>query len=438
MRHYPLMVLSLVSFFYYVDRYVIYILIEPIRTDLNLTDGQMGVITGIAFAITYTLLVLPVGVMTDRVNRVRFLAVFVTIWCGFTALCGLARSYVELIFLRAGVAAGEAGGSIPGQALIADYYPPETRGRAFSVYFSTAHIGKFAAFSGAGYLGELIGWRMTFVVVGLMGLFLGPLLMLTLREPKRGAAEKKEGQEVLPAPPTRLALSRLVQRRGYMLLVVGYALAGMALFSMISWLPAFYMRRFDLETGDAGFLISLTVVVPTLVGMAIGGVLSDKLLKTHISWIAFLPAIALMASCPAMILQVYAPSMTLTILMGLIPALTMGIYAPPLIAAIHLTAGARIRGTATAIVLVALMFFGQGVGPALSGLVSDLFAGHNTPSQPFLSLRYSLSCISALFIAGGVVLFFAGPRIGRDAVTAKSFDTDNSVVLQWETKKLTG
>lgn len=428
-RHYPLAILSLVSLFYYIDRYIIYILIEPIRTELNLTDGQMGMITGLAFAIAYTVLVLPVGILTDRVNRVRFLALFVTIWCLFTAFSGMARSYLEMIFLRAGVAAGEAGGSIPGQALVSDFYPPETRGRAFSVYFSTAHLGKFLAFAGAGYLGELVGWRMTFAIVGSLGLFLGPLLLFTLREPKRGAADGNDGMDVLPAPPKRIAISSLLKRRGYVLLVAGYAFAGMAIFSMISWLPAFFMRRFDLATGDAGLLISVATVLPSLVGMAVGGILSDRLFRTRVSWIAHIPAIVLILACPALVMQVYASSLALTIMVGLIPAIAMGVYAPPLISAIHLTAGARMRGTATAVVLVALMLVGQGLGPALSGLVSEAFSIYNTPDQPYLSLRYSLSCISALFIVGGVLLFFAGPRISRDLETAKKFDRGESPAM---------
>ncbi len=422
MVHYPLFVLSLVNLFYYVDRYVIYILVEPIRLELDLSDGQMGVITGVAFAITYTLLAMPIGMLTDRVNRVRLLTIALTVWCLFTSFCGMARNYWQFIFLRIGVAAGEAGGSIPGQTLVSDHYPPESRGRAFSVFLSMSHIGKILAFAGAGFLNELIGWRWTFAVVGMIGLALAPILLFTVREPRRGAMDGVGTGQLGAAIPAMRAFKELWQRRSYVFLVAGYATTGIAAYSMLSWLPAFFMRRFDMETGEAGLFVSIATVVPSLLGLLLGGILSDKLYKIDPSWVARVPAIALLIACPALVLQVYAPSLTATVLVGIIPAIAAGMYGPPLVSAIHMTAGARMRGTASAILLMALLFVGQGIGPALSGYLSDVFSAHNMVDTPYMSLRYSLAWVSVLYVVGGLLLLLAGPYISRDTETAKLFD----------------
>jgi MFS family permease len=428
--HYPLVVISVINLFYYADRFVIFILVEPIRLELGLSDGQMGFITGAAFAISYVLLAIPVGRLTDTGNRVHLLSAAVTIWCAFTAMCGWAKSYGQLIAYRVGVACGEAAGFIPAQSLVADHYPAATRSRANAVFMSSANFGKILAFSVAGILNELVGWRMTFVIIGLCGLFLGPLLFLTVKEPARGVVDDVEfanTTNTTTAMTTRESIRHLLSRRAYVLMISGYAIAAVAHYSMLSWLPTFFIRRFGFDTGEAGLFTSVVVVVPGLVGMLAAGILSDRLFRRDPKWVAWIPALALALAGPTLILQVFAPNLTMAVMFGLVPAVAVGVYVPPLLTGIQTVSGARMRGTGGAVLLVALLLVGQGVGPALSGFLSDLFAGENTGPNGSESLRNALACISLLYVVGAAVIFRAGRYIRGDMVLARRVDALGAV-----------
>ncbi len=210
--HKPLVALFVVNIFYYIDRYVLNMLIEPIRLEFGLTDGEIGLLTGLAFAISYALMTIPFGRMTDRYNRVRILAVAVSLWSLSTAAFGLARSYVEMLVYRVGVAFGEAGGFIPIQSLVGDLYRPSWRSTAMGILLAGGSIGQLMAYAAAGMMNDAIGWRMTFIILGLAGVGIGPLLWMTIREPQRGASEGLQIQGPADTSSTFGAIGALLGR----------------------------------------------------------------------------------------------------------------------------------------------------------------------------------------------------------------------------------
>ena len=186
------MLLMVVYIFNFIDRQILVILQESIKTDLGLSDSQLGLLSGTAFAVFYVFCGIPIARWADRYNRVNIVSAAVVVWSGMTALCGFAGSYLQLFLARLGVGVGEAGGSPPSHSIISDYFPHEQRGRAMSVYSAGVYIGILVGFLAGGWIGQYFGWRIAFLVVGLPGVLLGILVKLTLREPKRGGLDKAE------------------------------------------------------------------------------------------------------------------------------------------------------------------------------------------------------------------------------------------------------
>ncbi len=188
--HYALSVLTVTYVFNFLDRQLLAILVEPIKTEFGVSDTAMGFLYGFAFALFYATLAIPVAALADRSVRRNILAYAAGIWSLMTVLCGLAGSFIQLLLIRIGVAVGEAGGVPPSQSMVADYYPPEQRATAMAIFSSATFIGTLLALVGGAYVAQTFGWRMAFVIVGAPGLLLALLIRFTLQEPPRGAWDK--------------------------------------------------------------------------------------------------------------------------------------------------------------------------------------------------------------------------------------------------------
>src|ERR1700760_4119763 len=184
-RNYVLMMLTLVYVFNFIDRQVLLILQESIRKELHLSDTQLGLLSGFTFAVFYVTLGIPIARLADRTNRRNTVAISLSLWSIMTACCGLARNFIQLLLARVGVGVGEAGGSPPAHAMISDYFPPEKRSTALSIYSSGLYLGVLIGFLSGGYLNQHMGWRTAFFVVGLPGIIFSLLFYLTVKEPKR-------------------------------------------------------------------------------------------------------------------------------------------------------------------------------------------------------------------------------------------------------------
>lgn len=420
-RHYPLIALTAVNFFFYADRYVLYILVEPIKQEFSLSDGEMGLLTGLAFAITYCLFSIPLGRLADRSGRVKIIAIAAVAWSVSTAMFSFTKNYIQMILLRASVAIGEAGGYVSIQSLIADLYKPEKRTKAMAIVYGGGSLGMIFAYSAAGAISGAYGWRSAFLFLGILGLVFGPLFYYTVKEPLRGATE---GLAIEPAQSRTtlwLSLRQLGQRKSFVWIIFGYMAASVATFAVMTWLPTYLLRRFELSLAMTGLLSSVGSVGPMLMGMVVAGVISDKLYRRDPKWVIWLPAFGLAAAAVFLLLQVSTASLAVAVVAGAIPAFISGVYIPSLMAAMQSIAGARLRGTAAAISALAAMLMGQGGGPVLVGVLSDYFSAANG-GEGYAPLQYALASVSVLYVVAGGFLWLAARYFLKDTKTARQFD----------------
>lgn len=270
-RRFILFMLFLVSMFSYIDRTIISILQIPIKSDLGLSDGQLGALTGLSFALFYSTLSLPIARWADRSIRTRIVAGSLAVWSTMTALTGLATGFASLVFFRIGVAAGEAGSVPATHSLIADIYPPKVRTTAIALWGLSLPAGIMVGSMAAGALAEAVGWRWAFAVIGGIGMLLAPLLLFTVREPKRGRFDPVAVANA-PIPDTLQALRHLWQLKTYRFLVAGAALHLFASYSVINWNAPFYVRVHGMTLVQVSFYLALLNGIGMALGMYMGGV----------------------------------------------------------------------------------------------------------------------------------------------------------------------
>jgi predicted MFS family arabinose efflux permease len=412
-RRYVLAVLVLVYVVNFIDRQVFSILIEPIKADIHLSDTQLGFLGGVAFAFFYTFAGIPIARWADRGNRVTIVTLALVIWSGMTALTGFARGFATLMVARIGVGIGEAGCSPPIHSLISDYFPPERRATALSIYSLGIPIGAAIGTLAGGWIGEYYGWRTAFLVVGVPGLLIAVLVKLTVREVPRGHSE---GVSV-PTEQTEsvggvirfmwgLKSFRHLSFAGSLHAFVGY---GVGLF-----LPSFFMRihGFGLaETATYLFLIGLT----GMIGTFLGGYLGDRLGVADKRWYAWVPGIATLAAVPFAV-AFYLWEDPMVALFLAIPGAILGpMYLGPTFGMTQTLVKPQMRALASAILLFVLNLIGLGLGPLFAGFLSDQLR----PEFGIESIRYSLLFVS---IGGGLWAawhYYMASRTLREDLTAK-------------------
>ena len=237
--------LIVVYTFNFIDRQIVGILAGPIKAELGLSDTQLGMMGGLAFALFYTALGVPIGLLADRRSRVWIMTVALALWSGFTALCGVAQNFWQLFLSRMGVGVGEAGGVAPAYSLIADYFPPAERARALAVYSFGIPLGSAAGIFLGGWIASTIDWRTAFIVVGLAGLALAPIFRLVVRDPVRGRFDPPRAQTT--APPFGEVMRTLAAKPSFWLLSFGAGSCSILGYGLIFWLPSFFARTYGLE-----------------------------------------------------------------------------------------------------------------------------------------------------------------------------------------------
>jgi MFS family permease len=237
-RRVMLVMLGLVSMFNYIDRTVLSVLQEPIKRELGLSDAQLGLLTGLAFALFYATLSLPIARLADRLNRRNIIAASLTMWSAMTALSGLAAGFASLVTFRIGVALGEAGSVPASHSIIADYYPPEKRVTALALWGLGLPAGIMVGYASGGWIAATLGWRLAFAVVGGAGLVLAPLVVLLVKEPLRGAFASAP-QAASERISLGEALATLWKLRTYRYMLIGTTLHAFAQYAMMSWTAPF-------------------------------------------------------------------------------------------------------------------------------------------------------------------------------------------------------
>jgi MFS family permease len=405
-RKYALFVLLLGYIVNFVDRSILAILIEPIKADLDLNDTQLGLLGGLAFAMFYSTLGIPIAALADRWSRVKVLSIAIIIWSAMTAICGLVGNFWQLLFARIGVGVGEAGASPPSHSLISDYFPLATRATALSIYALGIPIGTMVGNAVGGWGADNIGWRYTFMLVGIPGVAIALLLLFTLREPPRGLSDVVKPVADEAPPKMKTVLSFLWRKRSFRYMSLACGLHAFVSYGAGTWNPSFLIRIHELSITETGWWLALIAGIGAI-GTFGGGYLADKLYDRsgNRRWYLWIPAIATLIMVPFQFLA-YTHSDFAMVVVGLIAASILGpIYLGPAFAMTQALVGLRMRAVASAILLLVLNLVGMGLGPYFVGFMSDVFE----PSYGILALRWAL-CVSLLFNLVAATLYFLGAR----------------------------
>lgn len=388
---YVLALLSLTYVLNFIDRQILAMLIEPIKKEFGVSDTAMGLLSGFAFVVFYTIAGIPVARWADRGSRKAIITSALVIWSAMTAACGFARSFAQLAVARVLVGIGEAGGSPPAHSLIADYFPPRQRATALAIYAWGVYVGAALAFLAGGYLIQRYDWRMAFIIVGLPGIVLAILFGLTVKEPPRGWSE---GRSAATTPPLGETLRHLATRRAFILIALASAVQSLSGYGVLTWGPTFLARVHAMSWNDIGVSLGSIIGVAGCLGTFVGGRMADRFGARDVRWYMRLPAIQSLLCVPFVAGFALMPTPELSLL-SFVPFYALGaMYLGPMFAVVQGLAPLRMRTLASAILLFVVNMVGLGLGPLAIGLLNDhVFAAHGAEA-----IRYSMLTMG---IAGG-------------------------------------
>jgi predicted MFS family arabinose efflux permease len=412
--NYVLALLFVVYVFNFIDRQILSILLDPIKADLGVSDTAMGFLTGLAFALFYTIAGIPIARWADTGTRRTIIALGLFAWSAMTACSGLARNFVQLALARVGVGVGEAAGSPPAHSLISDYFPPERRATALSIYSSGIYVGVMFGYLAGGWLSELFTWRVAFFVVGLPGLLLAVVVRLTVREPRRGRSERgpvDAGRESL-----REVARFLLKRRTFVLAALGCGLTAFSGYGFGAWVPAFLGRARGMGAGEIGTWIGLANGITGAAGAILGGVVADRLGVRDRRWYLWVPAWSTLFAIPLAIPFLLVES-KLVALAFYFPYNFFGsAFLGPVIAVTYSLVKLRMRALASAILFFILNLIGLGAGPQVVGILNDLLAGRYGVE----AVRWSLFIVNLLGGLAVLLFFLAAQTLEQDLAATDS------------------
>ena len=413
-RALTLLLLTLAYFFSYMDRQILAILQEDIIKDLHFSDTQMAILSGLAFAIFYAGLGIPVAWLADRSNRVRIIASALAIWSAFTALGGLATNFWQLLGARIGVGIGEAGSSPPSHSIIADLYPPDKRASAMSIY--SLGVGLGAAFGTiiGGVVATYYGWRVAMYVIGLPGLLLALIIWLVVPEPKRGLSDAQIAMDETTKPSLADGFTTLFANRAALHVVAGFTLTSMIGYGLTAFGPSFMQRSFGLTKLDIALKVAPAGAVIVAIAAIISGRLADRLTRRHGLYSqSFMVAVFKTIALPLTLCFYFATSAEFAIAAYFCSILFSTAYLGVTFSLIQSQAPIKLRSTWAAITLLINNMIGLGLGPLIVGKISDMLR----PTYGVESLRYSMFVFAAItpwaifhYWRAGVLLRRAGAR----------------------------
>lgn len=405
-----LAILLIAYIFNFIDRQIIGILAVPIKKELGLSDTQLSLMGGIAFALFYSGLAIPIAWLADRRSRVDIIAVSVGLWSLFTAACGLAQNFWHLFLARMGVGIGEAGGVAPSYALISDFYPKERRARALAFFSLGIPIGSALGVFFGGWLASHLDWRSAFLIVGLAGLPAALLVKLAVPEPVRGGFDRVDGRASEPAPPFLAVASTLARTPSFWLLSFGAASGSILGYGLIFWLPSFFTRSFGLALTQVGWFYGSVVLVGGVAGTWLGGWLADRTGPDRPASYALIPAVCFLIAAPIFALGLFAPSLISGWLLFAVGQMLALAWLGPVIAAVQHIVPPNMRATASASFLFINNLIGIGFGIFFLGFMSDrMTAAHGSDA-----LQYSILYGLGFYLLSAGLYFLAAARLRRD------------------------
>ncbi len=364
------------------DRSIISIIATPMKLDLKLTDTELGLLGGTAFAVLYALGGVPIARLAERINRVGIIAAALIVWSGLTALCGAARTFPQLLLIRAGVGVAEAGCTPAAHSLISDYYEPSRRTSALSIYTCGISLGYILAAIVGGYVAQHFGWRIACAAVGLPGVATAVLIKLCVREPPRGYSDASAPAACGQAPfslrgewrELRAVGKALLLDRPLLHMVLGVTIGAFAAYGFYAFVPAYFSRAFDLSFAAIGVIAALSGGVAVGIGILAGGFIADSLARRSARWYALVPAVGGAVALPVYLLALLeadwqGATWALSVA-GFFQYASLG----PTFGVVQNAVGTRRRATATALLYICLSVIALGLGPVFTGWAIDRFA----------------------------------------------------------------
>ncbi len=402
--YYALVILTIVYSFNFIDRQLLAILQESIKADLLLSDSQLGLLTGFAFALFYVTAGIPIARWADHSNRRNIVSLALFIWSGMTAVSGFVQNYWQLLLARIGVGVGEAGGSPPSHSMISDMFPENQRASALGFYSTGVSIGILFGFLFGGWLNEFFGWRTAFLVVGIPGVLLALVVRFTLKEPARGQSEMREASEERQSAMDVFRL--LASRPSFRHMALGAALNAFAGYATANWTASFMIRSHQMATGELGTWLSLIIGFGGAIGVLGGGVLADRLARKDKRWHLWLPALAGLIALPFAISVYVVDNAYLALSMMIVPGIMSNVYLGNVLAMTHGLVGLRMRALASAVLFFIINIVGLGAGPWVIGMVSDMWSA----SLGAESLRQAMLWVIPPVMAWSICHLYLGSR----------------------------
>lgn len=373
-RRWLVFVLLLVAVFNFADRAILAVLAQPIKEDLQLTDTDLGVLQGLGFAILYSVLGVPLGLLAERVSRTRLLAACIAVWSAMTVACGFAGGFVTMLLGRIGVGIGEAGAQPITNSLVSDHFSAVRRGSVFSLILLGSPLGFLLGQSVGGIVAAEHGWRTAFYVMGVPGLIVAALVLFTLREPPRGLVEGGNATARGPAPSLREVLRYLFAKPTYRHLLAGFVIASFTLNAIANFVLPFFLRGFQISLAQLGVMFGVVSFLSNTFGMLLGGFGVDLLARRDLRWSLWGPALALLLCIPLYFTAFTAANLTMALAFVFFGNLSLASMMAPTMASAQNLATPHIRAAASAISAMLVGILGAGLGPTLTGTLSDRFA----------------------------------------------------------------
>ena len=373
-RRWLLLLLLLINTFNFADRTVLSVVGQAIKSDMALSDTQLGLLQGLSFAIFYSLLGLPIASLAERVSRVKLISSAAGVWSLMATASGLIQSYLQLFCARVGVGIGEAAFQPVAASLIADHYPARKRGSAMSIVSLGGAVGPLLGAAGGGWIASHYDWRHALIFIGAPGLILALLAFSTLKEP----VTNRFPFDHVPSKPGTLATTvrYMFAKRAFVYLLAGTTLASFATNSVGPFLAPYFVRRFHLDYGQAGLLFGISLSCSGFIGILAGGFGIDRLARFDARWLVWLPSLALAAAGPLFVIAFAQRELDMSVAYLCVASAALFTYYSPSMAVTQDLAHDGIRATAAFLVSVAGGLIGIGMGPVVTGMSSDRLASY--------------------------------------------------------------
>jgi MFS family permease len=388
-RWYVLALLLAIYMIHHLDRQVVSLLLVPIGAEFALSDSQLGLLAGTVYAIAFAVAGIPLGLLVDRVHRVRLLSLLIALWSGLTALCAMANTFLTLVLMRIGIGAAESGGTPTNLSLLSDYFERARRSTAVGIYMMGPQLGTIVGFALAGVIAAKFGWRAAFLAAGIPGTVLAIIVFMTVREPKRGAGDLNTAAQAseAPAPPVVQALRRIAAEPALVHLIIGLTIANTVAAGVSVWLPALLMRVHGVSIQTAGLSVAFGIATFAALASLCSGMVSDRIGAESPHAVPRLAAFAALITIPCIVLGAMTAFYWVVIAAFAAQTAAHAVVNTPGYAVALSLAPAELRGTTTAVMQVASNLLGYGAGPQLIGMLSDAFKASSGAD----SLRYGLA-----------------------------------------------